>query len=236
MKKILKFAGYTLLSIIAFLGIYFMAVWGLSRVTVDREPKSKEEVTIYIKTNGVHTDIVVPVRTDQMDWSQEIKYSNTKSQDSNFHYLSMGWGDKGFYLETPAWKDLKFSVAFKAVFGLSTTAIHATYYDAMVENETCRKINISREQYSRLINYITSSLQKDNQGHFINIKTNANYSNTDAFYEAVGSYSLFHTCNTWANKGLKCSGQKCCLWTIFDTGIFSKYQDNSKNGRNIADK
>jgi uncharacterized protein (TIGR02117 family) len=75
-----------------------------------------------------------------------------------------------------------------------------------------------------LIQFITSSFQKDKEGHFMPIKTNANYGKTDAFYEANGSYSLLHTCNTWANNGLKACGQKCCSWTPFDTGIFLNYE------------
>ena len=93
----------------------------------------------------------------------------------------------------------------------------------MTVGESCRKILISKAQYQRLLDYITGSFQKDSGGHFIPIATNAMYGNNDAFYEANGSYSLFHTCNTWANSGLKASGQKCCLWTAFDTGIFLKY-------------
>ncbi len=94
----------------------------------------------------------------------------------------------------------------------------------MEEGKTCRRITISKEQYGRLAGYIKQSFQKDDSGHFINIKTHANYGNADAFYEANGSYSLFHTCNTWANNALKQSGQRCCVWTIFDTGIFLKYE------------
>lgn len=223
MKKILKTIGKAIAALVGFVLLYLFSAYCLSRITVDKEANSKEEIAIYIKTNGVHTDIVVPVKTDQIDWSTEVKFSNTVSRDTSYQYLAMGWGDKGFYLQTPTWADLKFSVAFKAAFALSTTAIHATFYKTLQEDSACKKIMISREQYARLINYITSSFQKDENGHFINIKTNANYGKADAFYEANGSYSMFHTCNTWANSGLKASGQKCCLWTPFDTGIFLKY-------------
>lgn len=224
MKKALKFIFKILLGIIAFVAIYLLSAFTLSRVPVGKEPNTKEEVTIYILTNGVHTDLVVPIKSEIYDWSNEVKYSNTRSKDSIYNYLAMGWGDKGFYLETPEWKDLKASVAFKAAFALSTTAIHATYYKNMVESDKCKKILISKEQYQRLVSYITNSFQKDKEGHFINIITKAVYNQNDAFYEANGSYSLFTTCNTWANNGLKTSGQKCCLWTPFDTGIFLKYQ------------
>jgi uncharacterized protein (TIGR02117 family) len=182
-------------------------------------------MAIYIKTNGVHTDLVLPVKNDQLDWSKEIKYANTQLKDtSNMKFVAMGWGDKGFYLQTPTWADLKFSVAFRAMTGLSTTAIHATFYETLPDNASCKKIMISNSQYSRLINFIENSFQKDSAGHMIKIITTAHYNQADAFYEANGSYSLFHTCNTWANNGLKACGQKACLWTPFDTGIFLKYK------------
>ena len=93
----------------------------------------------------------------------------------------------------------------------------------MKENESCKKIMISTDQYAKLIDFITASFQKDSQGNFINIKTTANYGKNDAFYEANGSYSMIHTCNTWANNALKSCDQKACFWTPFDTGIFLKY-------------
>ena len=225
LKKIFKYILFFILGFVAFVLLYLLTAYCFSRITISKEDNQPAEVAIYIKTNGVHTDLVVPIKTAQLDWSKEIKFSNTHLSDTtNERYLAMGWGDKGFYLQTPTWGDLKFSVAFKAAFALSTTAIHATYYDTLVEDSACRKIMISNAQYTRLINYISASFQHDSAGHMIRIATNANYSNADAFYEANGSYNLFKTCNTWANTGLKKCGQKACLWTIFDTGIFLKYK------------
>jgi uncharacterized protein (TIGR02117 family) len=223
LKKIFKFIGYTILTLITLVLVYLIVAYCLSRITVNKELGAASDVAIYITTNGVHTDLVLPVKHKQMDWSKEIKFSNTAINDTTMEYVGMGWGDKGFYLETPKWSDLKFSIAFKAAFGLGTTAIHTTFYKNLQESKSCKKIIISNEQYLRLVNYITNSLKKDSAGHVIKIFTNANYGNTDAFYEAKGSYSLLHTCNTWANNGLKRSGQKACLWTPFDTGIFLKY-------------
>ena len=224
LKKILKYTGYTLLGIIAFVLCYLLAAYCLSRLTVDKEAGQPAEMAIYIKTNGVHTDIVVPVKNELLDWSKEVKFSNTHLRDTTtIKWLAMGWGDKGFYLQTPNWSDLKASVAFKAMFALSTTAIHATFYGDLPENKSCKKIMISNAEYRRLIQYINDSFQKDTAGHVIRIVTNANYNDADAFYEANGSYSMLHTCNTWANNALKNCGQKACWWTPFDTGIFLKY-------------
>lgn len=224
MKKTIKILLKAILFFLGFILLYVSVSYLLSKITIDKEPDTKPEVEIFILTNGVHTDIVMPTKNDQIDWSRQIQFQNTQAADSTYHYIAMGWGDKGFYLETPEWSDLKTSVAFKAATGLSTTAIHATYYKRMKLGEDCKSMMISKEQYSRLITFITDSFQKDDSGNFLVIKTDANYGKTDAFYEAIGSYSLFRTCNSWANNALKSSGQKCCFWTATDSGIFSKYK------------
>uniref|UniRef100_UPI00404983BA TIGR02117 family protein n=1 Tax=Flavobacterium sp. TaxID=239 RepID=UPI00404983BA len=225
LKKTFKFIGKTLLFLVGFVVLYLISAYAMSRITVDEEVVPNREIAIYIKTNGVHTDIVVPVRNAQIDWSEKIKFEHTIQKDATAQFVALGWGDKGFYLETPEWADLKASVALKAATGIGSTAIHATFYSNIIESETCKKILISTEQYARLITYVENSFKKDENNNYINISTDANYGKTDAFYEANGSYSLFHTCNTWANNGLKSSGQKCCLWTPFDTGIFLKYNN-----------
>lgn len=223
MKRIFKFIGKMTLTIIGLILLYFLAVIVLPLITISQEDITTEDVEIHILTNGVHTDIVVPVTTSQMDWSEKINYSNAEDADSTFGYLAMGWGDKGFYLQTPTWGELKFSVAFNAAFGLSSSAIHATYYQTMEESERCKKMVLSAEQYDRLIVYITDSFKSEDNDSFIHIDTDVTYGKTDAFYEAHGKYNFFKTCNTWANNALAACGQKCCFWTARDKGIFSKY-------------
>jgi uncharacterized protein (TIGR02117 family) len=221
--RLLRWLGKGALAGLALLGLYLLAAWGLARVPVAKEPGGGTEVAIFILTNGVHTDIVVPTVDSLIDWRGQINPAHVRRPDPTAAYLAFGWGDKGFYLQTPTWADLRASVAFNAAFGLGGAAMHATYYRAMPESATCRRIWLSRPQYARLVAYLQASLQKDQHGNAILIPTQANYGPTDAFYEATGSYSLFHTCNTWANNALKACGQKCCLWTPFDTGIFLNY-------------
>ncbi|GAA4459641.1 TIGR02117 family protein [Nemorincola caseinilytica] len=219
-----RIAGISMLSFIVFTLLYLSGAYVCSRIAIGRDSDRGEDVAIYIKTNGVHTDIVVPVHTALAHWSHEVPYCNTRGCDTTCGYLAVGWGDKGFYLRTPTWADLKFSVAFNAAFWCSTTAMHATYYPKMMEGPNCRKIMISNVQYARLVQYIRNSFRQDEGGHFMNIPTEARYGNNDAFYEGTGTYSLFRTCNTWANTALAACGQKHCLWTIFDTPIFDKYR------------
>ena len=63
----------------------------------------------------------------EIDWSQKFLYEDTVAKDSTLRYIAIGWGDKGFYLDTPTWADLKFSTAFKAAFWLGNSAIHTTF-------------------------------------------------------------------------------------------------------------
>lgn len=220
LKKIIYYFAIFLTSILG----YLLLVTLLSYITINEDlEKTHKEIPIYILTNGVHTDIVLPIKNECYNWSNQLKFQHTKAKDTTCIYVALGWGDKGFYLETPTWADLKVSTALKATTGLSSSAIHVTFYKKMKENATCKKIFISSNDYQKLISFITESFQSKS-GEFLKIKTNAVYGNHDVFYEANGSYSLFYTCNSWANQALKAANQKAALWTISDSGIFRHYE------------
>jgi uncharacterized protein (TIGR02117 family) len=222
--KIVVYTGYTFGVLFGLILLYLLASYVLSRISVNRNQMSSDnDIEIYILTNGVHTDIVMPVKSNEIDWSKLIKFENTLSKDTLMKYIAFGWGDKGFYLETPNWSDLKASVAFKAMFYLGKSAMHTTFYKEMNESETCVKIKVSKAEYARLMQYLLEGFQKDSSEGVIHIKGHS-YGENDAFYEAKGVYGLFNTCNTWTNNGLKYCGQKACLWTPFDKGIFYQYR------------
>ena len=52
-----------------------------------KDDGQKKEIPIYIYTNGVHTDIVMPVKNDLQDWSQKIPFTNTKSKNTDYRYI-----------------------------------------------------------------------------------------------------------------------------------------------------
>jgi len=222
--KTIKYMGYVFGLLLLLILLYMLAAYILPKISVNSSKANKTaDIEIYIITNGVHTDLVLPIKNNEMDWSKVIKFENTLSKDTLMKYIAFGWGDKGFYLETPNWSDLKVSIAFKAMFYLGKSAMHTTFYKEMNENGACIKIKISKSEYAMLINYISESFQRDASGEVIHIK-NHSYGDNDAFYEAKRVYGLFYTCNTWANDGLKSCGQKACLWTPFDKGIFYQYR------------
>lgn len=210
-----------LLGFLGFIAVYLLAVFILSVIPVNSNTPPGNDVDIYIKSNGVHTDIVVPVKNSIKDWTTDILYTHTKAQDSAMQYVAFGWGDKGFYLDTPQWKDLKASTAFKAAFYLGTSAMHTSFYKTLEEDKDCVKLTISAGDYKNLVQYISDSFAHNN-AKLLWIE-NRSYGNYDAFYEAKGKYSLFYTCNTWANNALKAANQKAAVWTPYDGGIFMHY-------------
>ena len=222
-RKFFKAIFFTLLAIFLFVFIYLLSETTLSKITTNYSKNENLDYEIFIKSNGVHTDVVLPIKSDMINWFDFFNYEDTLSQRDDFLYISIGWGDKGFYLDTPTWAELKLSTALIAGFGLGNAALHITYYDEIAEDDLTYKIKISKKQYSLIIDTIKNSLQyKDEKP--INIKTTSQYGENDAFYEAIGSYSIFHTCNTWTNNTLREAMLPSLKWLAFDRGILNLYK------------
>ena len=204
---------------------YFLFAGIFSNIIVNKNQNQPKETAIYISTNGFHTDIVMPVKTEALDWSEKIKYSDTKSKSNIQNFVAVGWGNEDFFINIPGWSQLKLSIAVKAVLGIGPSAIHATFLKSVNEDDFCRKIELSKSQYIDLVNFIESYFKKDSFGNFINISTPNTYGDSDAFYEAKGRLTPFFTCNTWANSALKSAGLRSCLWTPFQSGIFKIYAE-----------
>lgn len=175
------------------------------------------ENEVFITSNGVHLDIIVPVEDL---YPQLVTQLNFKKGTK---YISFGWGDKDFYINTPEWSDLKFSVAFKALFLKSQTALHVTGYPQSYGS--WRSVTICDEQLEILNNYISKSFIKDEKGSINGFKVKG-YGINDNFYDARGSFSVFKTCNIWTNTALKETGIKTSVWSPFDFGVLYHLPDN----------
>lgn len=227
MKKVMMSLLYVFIGLIVFAGLYFASDYILSRIPAGNADGKgeKKDITVYVLSNDVHTDIVLPIRNELQDWTEIFPIENNKGKDMNQQFVSIGWGDKGFYLNTPEWKDLTLKTALVAGLGIGETALHVTYYKNMVEDDLCYKVQIDSNQYKILKTYVVNSLDLGKDGKPILIETDAQYGPDDAFYEAKGAYSLFYSCNTWTNAALKKSGMPSGLWTVFDKGILRHYRD-----------
>ena len=191
--------------------LYFVAALILSFLKT-HPPKTDclAENEIYITTNGVHLDIVLPVENVKPELLNQLEIlPGTK-------YVSFGWGDREFYINTPEWKDLTFKTTFKALFLKSETAMHVTCYSTSYSS--WRNIKICSSQIDLLNKYIEKSFSKNENGGLQKIAV-PGYYESDFFYEATGSFSLFNTCNVWVNKALKVTGIQTSVWSPFDLGV-----------------
>lgn len=217
---------YTILGILSFAILYLASDWLLSRIPAYRQRphEAGQSLTLYLLTNGVHTDLVFPVKSELMDWHTIFPYQHTLAQDSTKSWVAIGWGDKGFYLNTPEWKDLFLKTALVAGLGIGQSALHVTYYRRLIENDKCIKFQVSPTQYQQLVKFVLSTVEYADDNHPMYIQTEAQYGEDDAFYEALGAYHLFYSCNTWTNSALKSAGLPAAVWTVFDKGILRHYQ------------
>jgi uncharacterized protein (TIGR02117 family) len=182
---------------------------------------AKNGIPVFIHSNGVHTDFVVPVRNEIIHWDTLFPPAIFHA-DSGFTHLALGWGDQGFFLHTPTWNDLTFSTAFIAASGLGESAMHVTYRkSAPAKNARAVTFMLSAEQYTRLVNYIRSSFRiRENKVQLID---HAGYGANDKFFESNGSYSLFKTCNEWTGDGMEEAGLPVGIWTPLEQGIMSTH-------------
>ncbi|MFT6715376.1 MAG: hypothetical protein ACJA0Q_000003 [Saprospiraceae bacterium] len=213
--KILKKVFIGVAVVLAFPIAYFSCAYLMMYVTVnDKEGYSIANKVVYLNTNGVHLDVVIPREDINSSLLSGIRYKEGED------YISFGWGDENFYLNTPTWGELTFQNAFKAMFLNSSTLMHLTRYKEVKDDWT--KVELNEFQLNKLNNYILNSfkLSEDNQKMYI---PEAGYSYNDNFYKANGSYSCFKTCNSWVNIAFKESELKACYWTPFDFGLIKKY-------------
>ncbi|QED37610.1 TIGR02117 family protein [Antarcticibacterium arcticum] len=187
-----------------------------------KQPSAEKEFEIFIQSNGVHTDIVMPLKNEILDWRDFVDPSHTRAGNVDFAFVAFGWGDLGFYETTPEWSDLKPGIAFRAMFLDSPAAMHVKFKHYMIEDENSISIMVTEKQYEALVGYILKSFSRDGNGAPLNIP-NLHYAGNDTFYQAEGSLTLLKTCNTWTNNALKHAGLPASLWTPFVEGIFYSY-------------
>lgn len=180
-------------------------------------------VKIYLRSDGIHSDLILPVENELKDWSKVVLRTDVRTVDSTRNYIAFGWGDQGFFLNTPEWSDLKFATAFNALFYRGKSALHVVYSNEPEVRDNCFELVISKDNYYHLVKYIEAAFHKDGDGRALVIKDRGYWEN-DAFFQAKGSYGLFSTCNSWINGGLKVAGLPACFWTPFSFGFMNLYR------------
>ena len=190
---------------------------GLIPVNNDFRPAA-DGIEIMVVSNPVHADIVLPVVSSVIDWRDHFPPEAFRGDTAGATHVAIGWGDKGFFIETPTWNDLKVSTAAHALFWPSGTCLHVVMLESPNFTDG-RSVKISDQQYRQLTEFILASFQKNQQGEKVQI-VGESYSDNDAFYEALGTYHLLNTCNSWVGRALRTAGVRCGWLTPMPKTIY----------------
>ena len=185
-----------------------------------REPN--QGITVFVETNGVHTWIVMPLVTPEMDWRRLVPATDIRDPTLAGSHVAIGYGDRDFYLNTPEWKDLTIGRALGAAFGTGESLVHVYHEPRPVADDTYRPIRLTPAQYRRLASYVAASFRRNAAGRTVPL-IGRGYGPTDVFYEARGRYNLFFTCNEWAGEGLRQAGVGVGIWTPFTQMIMQRF-------------
>ena len=212
-----KRVGRALSFLLAIPGIYLVAALIGSLTPVNRgwiEPE--QGMTVYIADNGIHADIVMPVKALGLDWAQFVPRSDVPSTD----WIAFGSGEERVYLNTPTWWNITPDTVWSALTG-GNRVMHVEYVPG--PEYAVREIRLRPEEYRRLWSAIRADFTLDQKGRPVRL-SHSGYGCCDAFYRAQGKESAVRTCNSWVARWLRLAGVKTSLWPPFANGLTWRYR------------
>ena len=203
-----------LLVLVALPVTWFLAAFLLGAIPANsdwREPA--RGVQLYVRTNGVHTWILMPKTNAIMDWRPYAPPGHLRDpRYGEGDYIAVGYGNRQFYLNTPTWADLTVRNAFYAAFGGGPPLLHVEHEFRPQPSEYTRPLRVTPGEYRRLVDFIRPRFRRDSRGRTIPV-LGRGYNDWDMFYEAQGGYSFVFTCNEWTGRALRTAGVRTGLWT-----------------------
>ncbi len=218
-----KWVGRLVAAVLAVPGLYLLAALIGSLVPANSGWSEAEQgTTIYLADNGVHTDIVMPVKALGLDWSPIIPKRDFAAADPNARWIAFGSGEERVYLETPTWWDLTPRTIWSGLTG-GNRVMHVEYVSD--PSYAARQIRLRPEEYRRLWAAIRADFALDQRSRPKHI-AHPGYGCCDTFYWATGKANAMRTCNSWAANRLRLAGIRTSLWPPFVQGLVWRYRSN----------
>lgn len=216
-----KWFGRIAAAFLAVPALYLLAALVGSLVPVNRGWSEPDQgTTIYLADNGIHTDIVMPMQAQGLDWAPLYPASDFGGRAHGMRWIAFGAGERRVYLDTPTWWDITPRTISSALTG-GRRVMHVEYVRGAAD--AVREIRLRPEEYRRLWTAIRADLVLDARGRPRRIH-HRGYNCCDAFYEAVGRASAIRTCNEWTASRLRLAGIKTSLWPPFGQGLVWRYR------------
>ena len=187
--------------------------------------KNDCNVKICVHNMGIHSDIIVPTKTETFDWRNYLKLEEIGiDRARDYNYLSFGWGDRDFYMSTPSLSDLQFSTAFTALFISTPSVIYVKGYQSIPAYSQVKCIKINQTDYLQLAKFIQSTFKQDINAQ--NIRVGNGHTNNGGFYAAIGDYSVLNNCNSWTGRALREANVNTPLWDGLSAAILFHLRSN----------
>lgn len=191
--------------------IYWMSAAVCMFLTSGRNmPQDTGNIDVFLVSNGIHVDLVVPVATAVADWRAAGLVRRPATR-----YLALSWGERDFFLNTPTWADFDPLLGLEALLWQSDVLMHVTELRAAPAGDTSR-LALTPVQYRRLSGYIRRTVGQPR------LLPGKGYGAADDFYVASGTYSPFVTCNEWVNRALRSAGLRAALWSPLPWGVMRR--------------
>lgn len=220
-----KWLGRLLTALLAVPALYLAAALVGSFVPVNRGWNEPERgITVYIADNGIHADLVMPVKAEGLDWSALIPSADMAAADAGEGWIAFGSGEEQVYLNTPTWWDITPRTIVSALAG-GKRVMHVEYVPN--PNYAVRQIRLRPQEYRRLWAAVRADFALDLRGRPQRLG-HKGYGCCDAFYRAVGKESAFRTCNSWVARWLRLAGVETSLWPPFVDGLTWRYRRNPR--------
>ncbi|CAN7194370.1 TIGR02117 family protein [Bosea sp. LjRoot237] len=171
----------------------------------------ERNVTIYVASNGFHSDIVLPTVSAGRDWRPLLAASPLTEPYRDAPWIAFGWGAETAYTELGTLADLSLGLILKAT-AFDRSVVHVQPVAAVRTGTDLRSFTISEAGYRALVGHVEASLQLDETDGPV-ILSGVSHGNGDAFLRGCDRFWLLRSCNVWTGEGLRKAGLPIGLWT-----------------------
>ena len=173
-------------------------------------------VDIFVESNGIHVSLILPIAAVGEDLSDLVRPEHLSDPRLLGTHLMIGWGHRAVYRNARTWGDVKSGDIASAVFGSNLTTLHVYHLVNPKPLPHRRTLRVSDAQYRNIIMQVRSTFQLDERGMSI---AHPAYGPDNLFYDSIGYYNAFNTCNNWTGTVLKQAGVRVGVWTPLPGGV-----------------